>query len=136
MNKLKLTKERQERFLDALANTGSVTAAAAVANTSRTRVYELWKTEPAFASAWQEAEEIATDGLKTRRVGEPSKGSQNRLLALASSFATMTVNPSWSGAPRITCSWRCSKRVGRRAVKGRCASNCRHFDPLLMPPVR
>jgi hypothetical protein len=41
MNKLKLTKERQERFLDALANTGSVTAAAAVANTSRTRVYEL-----------------------------------------------------------------------------------------------
>jgi hypothetical protein len=64
MNKLKLTKERQGRFLDALANTGSVTAAIAVANTSRTRVYELRKADPAFASAWQEAEEIATDRLE------------------------------------------------------------------------
>lgn len=64
MNRLKLTKERQERFLHALANTGSVTAAIAGANTSRTRVYELRKTDPAFASAWQEAEEIATDRLE------------------------------------------------------------------------
>ena len=64
MNKLKLTKERQGRFLEALANTGSVTAAIAVANTSRTRVYELRKADPAFASAWQEAEEIATDRLE------------------------------------------------------------------------
>lgn len=64
MTKLKLTKERQGRFLEALANTVSVTAAIAVANTSRTRVYELWKADPAFASAWQEAEEIATDRLE------------------------------------------------------------------------
>jgi hypothetical protein len=64
MNKLKLTKERQGRFLEALASTGSVTAAIAVANTSRTRVYELRKADPAFASAWQEAEEIATDRLE------------------------------------------------------------------------
>ena len=64
MNRLKLTKERQGRFLEALANTGSVTAAIAVANTSRTRVYELRKADPAFASAWQEAEEIATDRLE------------------------------------------------------------------------
>src|ERR1700758_103285 len=56
MNKLKLTKERQGRFLEALASTGSVTAAIAVANTSRTRVYELRKAELAFASAWQEDE--------------------------------------------------------------------------------
>ena len=64
MNKLKLTKERQGRFLEALANTGSVTAAVALANTSRTRVYELRKADPAFASSWQEAEEIATDRLE------------------------------------------------------------------------
>jgi hypothetical protein len=64
MNKLKLTKERQGRFLEALASTGSVTAAIAVANTSRTRVYELRKADPAFANAWQEAEEIATDRLE------------------------------------------------------------------------
>jgi hypothetical protein len=64
MKKLKLTKERQDRFLHELANTGSVTAATAIANTSRTRVYELRKADPAFASAWQEAEEIATDRLE------------------------------------------------------------------------
>jgi hypothetical protein len=64
MKKLKLTSERQERFLKALANTGSVTAAIAVANTSRTRVYELRKADPSFASAWEEAEEIATDRLE------------------------------------------------------------------------
>jgi hypothetical protein len=64
MNKLKLTKERQGRFLEALANTGSVTTAIDVANTSRTRIYELRKADPAFASAWQEAEEIATDRLE------------------------------------------------------------------------
>jgi hypothetical protein len=37
MNRLKLTKMRQGCFLQALANTGSVTAAIAVAGSSRTR---------------------------------------------------------------------------------------------------
>jgi len=55
----KLTQARQQRFLNALADTGSVTAAVAIAGTSRTRVYELRKTDPAFVTAWQEAEEIA-----------------------------------------------------------------------------
>jgi hypothetical protein len=64
MQRLKLTKERRERFLQALADSGSVTAAIAVANTSRTRVYALRKADPSFASAWEEAEEIATDRLE------------------------------------------------------------------------
>jgi hypothetical protein len=64
MNRLKLTKMRQGCFLQALANTGSVTAAIAVAGSSRTRVYELRKTDPEFACAWQEAEDIAADGLE------------------------------------------------------------------------
>jgi len=50
--------------LEALADTGSVSTAVAIAGTSRTRVYELRKTDPAFASAWQDAEEIATDRLE------------------------------------------------------------------------
>lgn len=41
-----------------------MTAAVAVAGTSRTRVYELRKTDIAFAAAWDEAEEIATDRLE------------------------------------------------------------------------
>jgi hypothetical protein len=55
---------RQGCFLQALTNTGSVTAAIAVAGSSRTRVYELRKTDPEFACAWQQAEEIATDRLE------------------------------------------------------------------------
>ena len=62
MRKLKLTQARRERFLRALADTGSVTAVAA-AGTSRTRVYELRKLDPAFAAAWAEAEDIAADRL-------------------------------------------------------------------------
>lgn len=64
MKQIKLTRARQERFLKALADTGSVTAAVAEAGTSRARVYELRKTDIAFAAAWDEAEEIATDRLE------------------------------------------------------------------------
>ena len=64
MKRLKLTKARQERFLNALADTGSVTAAIAVAGTSRSRVYELRKSDPGFATTWDEAEEIAADRLE------------------------------------------------------------------------
>jgi hypothetical protein len=60
----KLTKARQERFTAALADTGNVTAAVARAGASRTRVYELRKADPSFAAAWDEAEEIAADGLE------------------------------------------------------------------------
>ena len=64
MKKLKLTPEKRELFLQALADSGSVTAAAAVAGTSRTRVYELRKTDTIFAADWDEAEEIAIDRLQ------------------------------------------------------------------------
>ena len=64
MRKFKLTKELQQRFLEALADTGSVSTAASVAGTSRTRVYELRKADPTFAIAWQDAEENAVDRLE------------------------------------------------------------------------
>jgi hypothetical protein len=64
MRQVKLTSARQERFLKALADTGNVTTAVALAGTSRTRVYELRKTDTAFAAAWDAAEEIATDKLE------------------------------------------------------------------------
>jgi hypothetical protein len=54
-------------FLEAPANTASVTTAVAVAGTSRTRVYELRKKDNAFAAAWDEAEDMPT-GLKTKHV--------------------------------------------------------------------
>ena len=64
MKKLKLTKARQECFLQTLAETGSVINAVRIAGTSRTRVYELRKVDPAFAAAWSEAEDIAVDQLE------------------------------------------------------------------------
>jgi hypothetical protein len=64
MKKLKLTRERQERFVKALGETGIVSAAVEIAGTSRTRVYELRKHDPGFASAWDEAEEQAADALE------------------------------------------------------------------------
>jgi hypothetical protein len=65
MKRLKLTRMRQERFLAALAETGSITAAVAEVGTSRTRVYELRKVDPVFAAAWDEAEEMAVDRLES-----------------------------------------------------------------------
>ena len=53
MKRLKLTRDRQERFLEALAKTGIVALAAGIAGTSRTRVYELRKRDTAFAEAWE-----------------------------------------------------------------------------------
>jgi hypothetical protein len=61
MRRLKRTKDRQQRFLEALAETGSVSTAAGMVGTTRTRVCELPKAHLAFASTWQEAEEIAAD---------------------------------------------------------------------------
>jgi hypothetical protein len=50
MKKLKLTRERQERFLEALGETGIVSGAGEIAGTSRTRMYELWKRDTGFAA--------------------------------------------------------------------------------------
>jgi len=64
MRKLKLTEACQQRFIKALSKTGSVTNAAALAGTSRTRVYELRNRDPGFAAAWEDAEEVAADRLE------------------------------------------------------------------------
>jgi hypothetical protein len=47
-----------------IAATGSVTAAVGAAGRNRPRVYKLRKTEPAFANASQDADEIAADRLE------------------------------------------------------------------------
>jgi len=64
MKKLKLTRARRRRFLEALAETGVVSLAARIAGTSRTRVYELRKGDEEFATAWEDAEERAADALE------------------------------------------------------------------------
>jgi hypothetical protein len=81
MKRLKLTKPRQERFLRALAETGNVTAAVAVAGTSRTRIYERRKADPAFAAGWDEAEEIAADRLEEEARRRAVEGVQEPLVS-------------------------------------------------------
>jgi hypothetical protein len=81
MKKLKLTRERQELFLKALADTGIVSAAVEMAGTSRTRVYELRKRDPAFAAGWEEAEERAADALEAEAWRRAVVGVQEPLVS-------------------------------------------------------
>ncbi len=64
MKKLRITGRHRRRFLEALAETGNVTLAARAAGISRARVYELRGLDPAFAAAWEDAEQIAADRLE------------------------------------------------------------------------
>lgn len=64
MRKTKLTAERQQKFLNCLAESGNVSLSAKLAGTSRVRVYALRRSDPAFKQAWDEAEEIAADRLE------------------------------------------------------------------------
>src|SRR5271156_4372552 len=81
MRKLKLTRERRERFLKALADTGIVSLAVEIAGTSRTRVYELRKRDTAFAKAWEEAEERAADALEAEAWRRAVAGVQEPLVS-------------------------------------------------------
>ena len=81
MRRLRLTRERQERFLKALAETGIVSAAVEIAGTSRTRVYELRKRNPGFAAGWEDAEERAADALEAEAWRRAVDGVQEPLVS-------------------------------------------------------
>ena len=106
MRKVNLTPARQQRFIKALSKTGSVTKAAALAGTSRTRVYELRNRDPAFAAAWEDAEEVAADRLEDEARRRAVEGVTEPLVSAVNWFVTMTASQSWSVATRITFSWR------------------------------
>lgn len=52
----KFTRKRRRTFLDKLAASGNISAAAAAAGLSRSRLYELRETDPEFALQWEDAE--------------------------------------------------------------------------------
>jgi hypothetical protein len=64
MKKLRITGRRQKCFLDALAESGSVTLAAKAAGVSWSGVDGHRKLEDAFAKAWDEDEQVAADRLE------------------------------------------------------------------------
>lgn len=88
MRKSKLTESRQKRFLEALADTRKVAAAARIAGTSRTQVYNLRQTNPAFAEAWRQALEFADDP-----VPQPVDRSFGAKAKLAAAFISGEITP-------------------------------------------
>ena len=64
MKKLSITIRRQQRFLDALSEMGNVTLAARAAGVSRSGIYTRRELDDGFATAWEEAEQIAADRLE------------------------------------------------------------------------
>jgi hypothetical protein len=64
MKKHRWSRERQQQFLEYLAETGNVSRAAKLVGSSTARVYAMRHNDPAFRQAWDEAEEIAADRLE------------------------------------------------------------------------
>ncbi len=82
MKTSKLTPTRRERFVKALAATGNVTAAVALAGTSRTRVYARRMADPAFAAAWDDAEESAADELEAEARRRAVEGIEQPIISM------------------------------------------------------
>jgi hypothetical protein len=62
--KRKITARRRTRFLAALRETGNVRGACIASAVPRTNIYAHRRADEAFAKAWDEAIEIATDRLE------------------------------------------------------------------------
>lgn len=79
---------RIERFLDELAATSNVAAAAAVADVTLSKIYKLRRTDPDFARRWYEALAEGYDNLEMellahlRSGGEPAKTKFDTAAAL------------------------------------------------------
>ena len=81
-HKFRIRGQRSQRFLQTLAETGNVTAAAAVAGISRTGAYDHREIDEAFARAWAEAEEIAADKLEAEAWRRGVDGIEEPIISL------------------------------------------------------
>jgi hypothetical protein len=64
----KVTPQRKQKFLDALADTANVTAAAKASKVTRKTWYEHRTKDAAFAEAWDAALELGIDSLEDEAV--------------------------------------------------------------------
>jgi len=60
----RMTARKKKKFLTAIAETGNITEACRLAQTTRTTVYRHKAADPDFAAKWEEAEEAAADMLE------------------------------------------------------------------------
>lgn len=63
-NRTKLTAKKREEFLEALEETGNVSASAKAIGLSRVRMYEIRHEDPEFKARWDEAVEVGVDALE------------------------------------------------------------------------
>jgi len=64
LKKHRWTVQRQQQFLEYLAETGNVSRSLKLVGTSSARIYTLRNNDPVFRQAWDEAEEAAADRLE------------------------------------------------------------------------
>lgn len=68
------TPQNETAFLDALAQTASVTAACEIAGIGRRSVYEWREEDKEFATRWEAALELGTDALEDEAVRRAREG--------------------------------------------------------------
>lgn len=72
--KRRFTRERRERFLDCLRETGNVTEAARKAGISRSAAYDARAADPSFALKWRDAAHSISDRLTAEAVRRALEG--------------------------------------------------------------
>jgi hypothetical protein len=77
-----MKRQWQKAFLAALENTGSVTKAAETVNMGRSNVYQYKRSDPEFATAWEQALDIAADTLEDEARKRAFAGSDVLLMFL------------------------------------------------------
>ena len=76
----KLTLEKRGRFLQVLADGGSITLAAKAVGLTRFGMYQARDRDPDFKAAWDDALEGGTDGLEDEAISRAIKGKSDVLL--------------------------------------------------------
>ncbi|TIX49390.1 hypothetical protein [Alteraurantiacibacter aquimixticola] len=92
----KLDRHWRKRFLDALAETSNVSAAARVAEVTPSRAYKVRRTEPAFRTQWNEAllegyEHLEMETLHRLRMGVDS-GKEDRKFDIANALRLLSLH--------------------------------------------
>lgn len=81
MDRLRWTKAVRARFLDVLRRTGNVSEAARAVSLSRSRAYQIRRTDQDFASAWDDAEAEAVDSLEAEAWRRAAEGIEEPLVS-------------------------------------------------------
>lgn len=80
--------EKLDDFIEWLARTGSVTAAAEAAGLARTQVYERRRTHKRFAQAWTKALSLGVDGLHDKAMHRAMEGDERPIVRNGELVAT------------------------------------------------